>query len=370
MLKIAESLIRKHKLYESFYIADMQVLGSKISEWYKELPTVQPFYAIKCNPDKQIISKMINERFGFDCASMKEINTVLNLGSHVDNIVFAHPVKKIEDIKYARTKNVKYTTFDSISELEKIRDHYPNVKCILRLKVDNPTARVQLGLKYGAATNEYVEIIDAAKDFGINIVGTSFHVGSASKDPQVFSKGLDYCREVFEYAKKKGYVMDVLDIGGGFTKETFKDCASVIRDNLDKNFDSTRVIAEPGRFFAEETFTFFTPVIGQRNRDKKKEYWISDGLYGSFNCILYDGQLPNYEVFRNPLLEEYTGSNEKIDSVIYGCSCDSADMLGNVNISNIRTNDFIMIKNFGAYTISAATDFNGINMTDIKMFYI
>ena len=28
----------------------------------------------------------------------------------------------------------------------------------------------------------------------------------------------------------------------------------------------------------------------------KKDYWITDGLYGSFNCILYDGQSPEYMV--------------------------------------------------------------------------
>lgn len=26
------------------------------------------------------------------------------------------------------------------------------------------------------------------------------------------------------------------------------------------------------------------------------DYWITDGLYGSFNCILYDGQNPTFKV--------------------------------------------------------------------------
>lgn len=49
-----------------------------------------------------------------------------------------------------------------------------------------------------------------------------------------------------------------------------------------------RVIAEPGRYFAETSSTLMTVVIGQRDRPQKdgsthKDYWLTDGLYGSFN---------------------------------------------------------------------------------------
>ncbi len=43
--------------------------------------------------------------------------------------------------------------------------------------------------------------------------------------------------------------------------------------------------------------TLFTPIYGQRERavaaggPPSHDYWITDGLYGSFNCILYDGAL-------------------------------------------------------------------------------
>ena len=43
--------------------------------------------------------------------------------------------------------------------------------------------------------------------------------------------------------------------------------------------------------------SLLTPVYGQRDRVSaegvlSKDYWITDGLYGSFNCILYDDQKP------------------------------------------------------------------------------
>lgn len=375
MQKFAAHLIRKHSLYDSFYIANMSVLEKKIKEWKEYLPFVQPFYAIKCNPNVEMIKTMIKHDFGFDCASKKEIETVLDLGATKDQIIFAHPVKSIKDLQYAAKTNIVYTTFDSLSELDKIHKYAPDMKCVLRVRVDNPTARVQLGLKYGCTGTEYSALIEKAKTLGLDIVGTSFHVGSASKEPRVFDDGIKLSREVFEYARKNGYMCNILDIGGGFTKDTFKDCAHAINESFVANFDDirkdVRVIAEPGRYFAEETFAFFSPVVGSRKRGDEYHYWIGDGLYGSFNCILYDGQVPSFNVLRHPLIniEEDECTDELHDSILFGQTCDSADKVATVKMPYMRNGDYIMCKDFGAYTLAGACHFNGIPMPDVKIFY-
>lgn len=374
MNKVAQFLIRSHGLDDSFYIASMKTLKLKIDEWKSLLPRIQPFYAIKCNPNKVIMQNMISNGLGFDCASKTEIETVLGIGASSKNIIFAHPVKKVSDLIYASKNGIKYTTFDSKSELDKLKRYAPDFKCIIRLKVDNPTARIQLGLKYGVTWDEYKGLIDYAKYLNLDIVGTSFHVGSDSKDPNVFANGVDFSKVVFDYAKSKGFMnMNVLDIGGGYCKDNFKETAHVLNASLDTHFpphNNIKIIAEPGRYFAEETFTLCTPIIGQRYRDNVYEYWLSDGLYGSFNCILYDYQQPKYEVVRNPLLDKYIGDNTVKKSILNGITCDSFDTMGNALLPKIRNGDFIMCRNFGAYTIAGAMNFNGIEMSDLKTFYI
>jgi ornithine decarboxylase len=39
---------------------------------------VEPFYAVKCNPDPVIVRLIATLGCGFDCASMSEIDFVLN----------------------------------------------------------------------------------------------------------------------------------------------------------------------------------------------------------------------------------------------------------------------------------------------------
>ncbi len=369
MQKVANFLIKKHGIYDSFYIADMKCLSRKIEEWCTLLPRVEPFYAIKCNPNVEVLKMMISRGFGFDCASRNEIDLVKSLGGN--KIVFAHPVKKVDELRYAASQGIKYTTFDSKSELDKMSQHARDIGSIIRLRVNNPSARVQLGLKYGVTPEEYKDVLKYARNLGVNIIGASFHVGSASSDASVFSHGVDFCKDVFDYGRSLGYDMNLVDVGGGFTAKNFRECAKVLSEALDKQFSKdVRIIAEPGRYFVEEMFTFFTPVIGVRERDFKKEYWIGDSLYGSFNCVIYDKQEPKLEVLRSPLLDAYEGPNAVEDCKVFLQTCDSVDGLGEKKLPPLRIGDFLMVENFGAYTIAGACNFNGFNMMHPKIFYI
>jgi len=371
MQKIAEHLIRQHGLFDSFYIANLNVVREKINTWREYLPNVKPHYAIKCNPNIKMLRLMIQENLGFDCASKKEIETVLKLGVDPENLIYAHPVKAISDLNYAVKAGVNYTTFDNQSELYKLKIYAPDMKCVIRLKVDNPSARVQLGLKYGVEKSEYKDLIKLAKNLNLDLIGTSIHVGSASKDPKVFENGIEYCNEVLNYARQNGFLPNLLDIGGGFTKDNFIDCAKVINTTVQKhNMENMRIIAEPGRYFAEEFMTFFVNITGQRKRNDVYEYWISDGLYGSFNCMIYDGQTPTFQVVRHPLLEKYLGDDKPLNSKLNACTCDSLDIIGEQTLPYLRNGDYLMVPNFGAYTIAGAKDFNGINMMNPRIFYL
>jgi ornithine decarboxylase len=374
MKNVATALLRQYGAYESFYIANLQTLQHKIDEWKTLLPNVKPLYAMKCNPDIEILKAMVNAGFGFDCASKREIELALSVGAQPNEIGFFHPVKSPRDLLYAFNRNVMYTSFDNLSELDKIHRTTPSLKCLLRLKIDNPTARVQLGKKYGARVDEYEELIDYAHGLQLDIVGTTFHVGSASKDPKVFEEGIKYSRSVFDYVKKKGYLnCNILDIGGGFTNDNFKACAQQINLSVQEHFGdlpNVAIIAEPGRYFAEQVYTFFVAVMGMRKRDNIVQYWVKDGLYGSFNAIMYDQQVPEFEVYRNPFLPE-TCEDEVCESEIMFETCDSCDkMEQTLMLPKLRVGDYLMVRNFGAYTLSAATDFNGINMTKPQMFYV
>lgn len=371
MKKIASELIKKHKLDDSFYVVSMKKLNDKINDWYKYYPDVHPYYAIKSNPDINIIKYMNKKKLGFDCASMNEISKILNIGSN--KIIYSHTIKKVNDLSFAYKNNIKYTTFDSLCEIDKIHKYAPNMNCLIRLKINNPKAKVQLGMKYGVEENEYKQLINECKKLNIKLSGISFHVGSDNHDPYIFKNAFEFCNRVIEFLKNNEYNIDLIDIGGGFNKYNYIETSKVIKkeiNNIKKKHNKLKFISEPGRYFSEEIFTFFTPIVGIKYKNNHNYYWTADSLYGSFNCILYDKYTPSFDIIRNPLLDNKY-SNTLSNSTLYGLSCDSIDVIKeNINLPSLRLYDYLMINNFGAYTISGSCDFNGLPLSTPKIYYI
>lgn len=135
------------------------------------------FYAVKTNPDEQIIQLLLKNNCNFDCASEGEIQKALELGVAPEQIIFANPCKSESALFYAKEKGVTMTTFDCEEEAIKIHKIYPEVSLILRLQVTKTDAPYPL-YKFGAPEYQWDKILRCCKRLGLKVRGVSFHVGS------------------------------------------------------------------------------------------------------------------------------------------------------------------------------------------------
>ena len=84
-------------------------------------------------------------------------------------------------------------------------------------------------------------------------------------------------------------------------------------------------------------------------------YYINEGVYGSFNCVIFD-----HAVVEATPLRDHHSNEEKYPSSIWGPSCDSMDCVSeNVMLPMCNIGDWLYFKEMGAYTLSAASKFNG-----------
>jgi ornithine decarboxylase len=104
--------------------------------WVRMMPRVHPCYAVKCNPDEGLLAALAALGAGFDCASEAEIRSVLALGVSPDRVVYAHPCKPPKQIRWAAQHGVDLTTFDTESELHKVRELWLDVPL---LETSRPT---------------------------------------------------------------------------------------------------------------------------------------------------------------------------------------------------------------------------------------
>ena len=105
---------------DAFYVADLGDILKKHLRWLKALPRVTPFYAVKCNDSRAIVSTLAAIGTGFDCASKTEIQLVQGPGVPAERIIYANPCKQVSQLKYGASNGVQMMTFDSEIELMKV----------------------------------------------------------------------------------------------------------------------------------------------------------------------------------------------------------------------------------------------------------
>jgi len=356
---IAESGIQE----EAFYVCDLGQIVSKFREWKMKLPRVEPHYAVKCNDTQIVLEVLAALGASFDCASKNEINKILDLGVDPSRIIFANPCKPVSHIRHASAANVDLMTFDNETELHKIKSAYPTAKLVLRIRCDAAVAQCQLGMKFGCdPVKDAPRLIEVAHILGLDVVGISFHVGSGCGDPPVFRRAIAAARQLFDYAESIGYRFNLLDIGGGFpgNKGTSVDkIAEIVNQALEDFFPGpeVHVIAEPGRFMVAAAFTLITNIHSKRtvysDAGVHHMYYINDGVYGSFNSILYDHAI----VHPVPLK---TTMKKLTHASIWGPTCDGLDQVcENVLLPEMDVGDWIVFEDMGAYTLPVASPFNG-----------
>eukprot|EP00271_Cylindrocystis_brebissonii_P000221 TRINITY_DN1025_c0_g1_i1.p1 TRINITY_DN1025_c0_g1~~TRINITY_DN1025_c0_g1_i1.p1 ORF type:complete len:960 (+),score=154.59 TRINITY_DN1025_c0_g1_i1:653-3532(+) len=392
--KFISSVISATDAEEPFYVFDLGIVMRLWKMWSDAMPRVTPFYAVKCNPDPALLTVLASLGTGFDVASKAEMEAVTAVGGvSVDRMIYANPCKLPSHIAAAAKANLRMTTFDSVSELRKLKKHHPNAEAVLRLRADDKGARCPLGVKYGADADEWEELLVAAKDLGVHVAGVAFHVGSGASDPTSFADGIKVARSVFDRAAEMGLSpMTLLDIGGGFTSEgghgmDFLSAASAINAALDMHFPEemgVRIIGEPGRFFAESPATLATHVFGTRFKGKgesrKAEYWINDGIYGSMNCLLFDHAVLSTRPLAAPGTQRGEAGGEGgvpwkgevlYPSTVFGPTCDGLDtVMRDVMLPEMDCGDWLVFPRMGAYTQAAGSAFNGFSTSDIRTRYV
>ncbi|TKX26235.1 ornithine decarboxylase [Elsinoe australis] len=369
---------------DAFFVADMGHVYRQHLRWKKNLKRVKPHYAVKCNPDPEVLRLLAELGTGFDCASKAEIEQVLRLGVSPDRIIYAQPCKTKSFVRYAAKEHVRQMTFDNADELYKIKDIYPQAKLFLRILTDDSASLCRLSLKFGASLDTTADLLALAKELDLDVVGVAFHVGSGASDPEAFLKAVRDARFVFDQAAALGYDLKTLDVGGGFVSETFDDMAAVLSTALDAYFPpSVRVIGEPGRFYVSSAFTIACNVIARRAVEDKelgtRSYmlYMNDGVYGNFSSIMFDHQHPVPQVLKAGKRTFFDSAENKADACahdagkraieysIWGPTCDGIDCISESWSSSftLDVGDWLYFEEMGAYTKCSATKFNGFSDT-------
>ncbi|HYA11748.1 MAG TPA: type III PLP-dependent enzyme [Thermodesulfovibrionales bacterium] len=346
-----------------FLLIDSDTVKEKASLIGRYIKNSKVFYAVKANPDIEILKFLNKLKLGFEISSEGELEILSSLSVEPERIISSNPIKSMKFLKLAVSYGINYFSYDSADEIDKLSKYAPHCNVYVRLSVPNEGSEWPLSKKFGVELDDAAALLSHAKENGLNPVGITFHVGSQCTNVYNWHIALEKARALWNKAEQNGIRLTLLNIGGGYpinyTKHVIsidtieKDVNSLIYEKFPKDIE---IHIEPGRAVVGDAGVLVTTVIGKACRADEDWLYIDVGV---FNGLMESVGGIKYSY----IVESHKHTLTKKRWIIAGPSCDSFDVIDKIvplpepNIGNL-----ILILSSGAYTISYASEFNGFSI--------
>lgn len=367
----AETFAQTHYFQRPTVVLDLEQVSANYHALKAGLGSAHIHYAVKANPERAIIERLVQLGSHFDAASRGEIELCLSQGARPETISFGNTVKRPSDITFAHESGLRLFAADAVEELEKIATHAPGAQVYIRLLVTNTEADWPLSRKFGCDRDTALEHLDTAIALGLKPVGFSFHVGSQTRRAEMWEPTLDQIAAIWKAAREAGHELTLLNIGGGFPAfygEAIEGSEVYSRGVIERvraRFGEVAVMAEPGRGMVANAGVIAAEVmlVSRKSADDLHRWVYLD--IGKFSGLA--------ETMDEAIRYQFVTARDADPvgpCVMAGPSCDSADVLYEkrpVQLPlTLKAGDKVIIRNTGAYTTTyASIGFNGFPPLDV-----
>jgi ornithine decarboxylase len=355
-------------------VVDLDIVRDNYAKFARALPDSRVFYAVKANPEPQVLSLLAELGSCFDTASVVEIELALAAGASPDRISFGNTIKKERDIVRALDLGVRLFAVDCEAEVEKIArakaaTGAEDVRVFCRILCDCAGAEWPLSRKFGCVPELAVEVLEHVHRVGLEAYGVSFHVGSQQGNTEAWDIALASASSIFRTLAGKGILLSMVNLGGGFPTKYLKDVPAVeaygqsIFQALSKHFGNRipETIIEPGRGMVGNAGIIEAEVVlvSKKSREEDEVRWVYLDI-GKFGGLAETMD----ESIRYPIRTPHD-DDRVAPCVLAGPTCDSADVLYEKNPYmlpvSLEIGDKVLIEGTGAYTATySAVAFNGL----------
>ena len=348
-------------------VLDLDVVRENFLKFRRALPDSRVFYAVKANPDPQILNLLADLGSNFDCASVQEIEMALAAGATPSRISFGNTIKKERDVARAYQLGVRLFAVDCDAEVGKVARAAPGSMVFCRILSDGAGAEWPLSRKFGCEPEMAAGVLEGAHRLGLDAYGISFHVGSQQRNTEAWDSALKSAAGIFRDLSERGIHLRMVNLGGGFPTRYLKDIPSTeayghsILEAIRRHFGNRtpETIIEPGRGMVGNAGIIKTEVVLiSRKSDDDPTRWVYLDI-GKFGGLAETMD----ESIRYPIRTPHDGARTE-PAILAGPTCDSADVLYEKTPYplpiTLEIGDELLIEGCGAYTTTySAVAFNG-----------
>ena len=352
------------------------------------------FYPFKCNSVPAVINAVKKAGLSAEAMTEFELDLALKCGFSPADIIINGPCKTETFLFKCMKHKVHLIVIDSISELRnllKIQERYSDkMDVLLRFNPDyipkglnKNSATGSRHSSFGMDESEISEALRIIKESAhLTFQGLHFHIGTGLRDPGVYSDVIRKMYPLFSMISTAGFVIRILDAGGGFASMTTRELSSLemfasqaigsyhlkfgnqkffsFEDYHNeiykaiKNFFGANIPViyfEPGRCLVSPVQTLLVRVHRIKERNRKK-WLIADAGLGTIT-------MPAYYEYHEMFLCNDFNREPKETVTITGPCCFASDVIyRNKLLPVVNEGEILALTDTGAYFNSLESSFN------------
>jgi diaminopimelate decarboxylase len=358
------------------YIYDAEAVAERMNVLRNALgKTVEIIYAVKANPNPNVLQFLKPLVDGLDLSSGGEFSYAMHAGYTGKEMSLAGPGKTDQEIAYAISNDCGSISIESLDDLERIVRVAEGLKKKANVSIRiNPLQLIpKFAMKMGGKATQFgvdeeaIEPVVACLKYNaavLNFVGYHIYAGTQCLDADSFKENFNY---IFTMIRKLHNQIQLpihkINLGGGFGVPYFEGMESLdiqqtgkyLQEEIAsfaKDFPKTKYVIELGRYIIAEAGYYLTSVLAVKSSRDKTFVILDGGMHHNQSAAGNLGQVikKNYRIEN---LTHHDGPKAKVD--LAGCLCTPIDTMGiNVELPPIKVGDIIAFYNSGAYGYTAS----------------
>ena len=344
------------------YVYDEETVGRRIRD-LKSLEAVdRVLYAVKANWHPELLRRVYDAGFGFECVSVGELDHLWEVFEELDpeRVLFTPNFAPRGEYEAAFERGV-HVTLDNLYPLAAWPEVFKGRPVFVRLDPGKGrghhkhvhTAGVHS--KFGIPTSDLDELVERAGGNDTRIVGLHAHTGSGILQAGNWSETALFFSRLLERFPQA----EVLDLGGGLgvvekPGQIPLDVSAVGEklSEVKEAYPEHRIWLEPGRFLAAEGGVLLARVTQVKGKGETRYVGVDVGMNTLIRPALYGAY---HEIVNLSKL----GRPRDTQANVVGFICESGDTFGHARrLADPQEGDILLIATAGAYGRTMSSHYN------------
>lgn len=358
-----------------FYVYDENAIRENARKFVKAFswaPSFKNYFAVKANPNPQLVKILKEEGFGGDCSSMAELVICERIGVTGENIMFTSNDTPADEYKKAAELNaiINLDDFSHIEFLEKTLGKMPELICFRynpgHLREGNALIGKPEDAKYGFTREQILKGYEICKAKGVKRFGLHTMIASNELNADYF---IETAKMLFELAvdifNKTGVKLEFINLGGGIgipykpeqTAVDYEYVGSGIKKMYEKyiksnNLGDIKLFMECGR-----TITGPYGYLVSRVLHKKETYKNYIGLDACMSNLMRPAL---YGAYHHITVLGKENGKATMTYDVTGSLCENNDKFAiDRKLPEISIGDIVVIHDAGAHGYAMGFNYNG-----------